>query len=355
MKNKYLLFYLFVLLEILLSNCYAFTVDKIVVFGDSLSDNGNLFTLTSNAKKVIPDAPIIPKNPPYYDGRFSNGPVWVEILAQKLNVPLEDYAYGGAWAESIIDSKQLIPSGLGLQVVSYLVSALTDYHKENHLYIIWSGANDYMHGRYNGKGHPDIDYPTTNTVKIIQEQLNWLIYYGAKNILILNLPDLTNTPEVSLKGSEFALMVGDLIREHNKKLSHMIAEERIKHPNVLFVSIDVENDFNDIVTYPEKYNLKNVTDPCYDGSYSLSHHKISGEIEAAKKANIDIINNRFLELAYLNSLSANAGQKPCLNPDEYLFWDKVHPTRIIHQMISTLTYRKLLENGVTVLDNPKQV
>src|SRR4051812_23986271 len=40
-------------------------------FGDSLSDNGNLYALTSRTQ---------PASPPYYQGRFSNGPTFVELL-----------------------------------------------------------------------------------------------------------------------------------------------------------------------------------------------------------------------------------------------------------------------------------
>src|SRR5437588_8056906 len=76
-----------ILLAIAFSASPAANADKyrrLVVFGDSLSDNGNLFALTG-----FPPAP-------YYMGRFSNGPVWVEDLAQYLDVPLDDYAFGGA-------------------------------------------------------------------------------------------------------------------------------------------------------------------------------------------------------------------------------------------------------------------
>src|SRR5215475_11575436 len=65
----------------------ATTLTKLVVFGDSLSDTGNLFAATFGA---------VPPSPPYFQGRFSNGPVWVDALARKLTLPVENFAIGGA-------------------------------------------------------------------------------------------------------------------------------------------------------------------------------------------------------------------------------------------------------------------
>jgi phospholipase/lecithinase/hemolysin len=67
----------------------AFAYSQIVAFGDSLSDNGNMFALTEGTVYETP-------SPPYYEGRFSNGPVWVDYLAQDLGIDLVNMAYGGA-------------------------------------------------------------------------------------------------------------------------------------------------------------------------------------------------------------------------------------------------------------------
>ena len=45
--------------------------DNIIVFGDSLSDTGNAFEATGHGE---------PPSTPYFDGRFSNGPVWVQAV-----------------------------------------------------------------------------------------------------------------------------------------------------------------------------------------------------------------------------------------------------------------------------------
>src|SRR5689334_18901018 len=62
----------------------ASPITSVVVYGDSLSDNGNLFAAVG-----FPP-------PPYFHGRFSDGPVAVEQLAASLGVPLFDFAVGGA-------------------------------------------------------------------------------------------------------------------------------------------------------------------------------------------------------------------------------------------------------------------
>ena len=65
----------------------ADTFSSVVVFGDSLSDNGNAYKASGFT---------IPPDPPYYMGRRSNGPVAVEQFASLLGVPLADFAFLGA-------------------------------------------------------------------------------------------------------------------------------------------------------------------------------------------------------------------------------------------------------------------
>jgi len=64
----------------------------IKAFGDSTCDNGNgTYTLLNHT---------YPPSPPYYNGRFSNGPVFMEYLSNILNATLYDYAYGGATSDN---------------------------------------------------------------------------------------------------------------------------------------------------------------------------------------------------------------------------------------------------------------
>ena len=68
--------------------------DNLYVFGDSYCDVGNILAVTGGAQPAAP----------YYNGRFSNGPIWLDHVAGFLGLPLKaselggtDYAFGGAW------------------------------------------------------------------------------------------------------------------------------------------------------------------------------------------------------------------------------------------------------------------
>lgn len=318
--------------------------DRVIVFGDSLSDNGNIFSLTSKAHKVIPMVPVIPKNPPYYKGRFSNGPVWIDDLALALDVPLDDYAYGGSWAEPLRDSKLLIPFSLGNQVNYYLVANVTDRHKENHLYVIWSGGNDYVQGR------DDADYATDETIDSIRNNLEWLVYYGARTVMVLNLPDLSLVPEVRTENPDKIQNVSQLVQMHNAKLAKMIKEEQDKYPEAKIIYGDITSYFDDAYHNPQKYNIKNVAEACYGGDYYLQGINSlidQDELAAAKKENINIMQTPSFRNAYITAKLADAGVEPCVNPDEYMFWDHIHPTRVLHHLMALDAKTILDKNGLT--------
>jgi outer membrane lipase/esterase len=61
-------------------------VNRIVAFGDSYADDGNLFELLG-----------IPRPAVYANGRFSNGTNFVDTMALLLNAPVSNFAIGGAF------------------------------------------------------------------------------------------------------------------------------------------------------------------------------------------------------------------------------------------------------------------
>ena len=152
---------------------------SIVVFGDSLSDNGNLYNATFG---------LAPSSPPYYNGRFSNGPVSVEQLAAQLNAPLLDFAFGGATTGigNIVDGgTQTTPGAFGLPGIAAELAGATVPAAllPTSLFIVWGGADDFESG-----GSP---LTAANNIDSIVRSLE---LEGATNILVPNLPDLGETP-----------------------------------------------------------------------------------------------------------------------------------------------------------------
>lgn len=133
-------------------------------FGDSLTDTGAFNFL---APEFCPPAP-------YFDCRFSNGPVWAELLADDLGASA-DTAYGGGtnWAIGGQRSDQI----LGGQVPAYLGTA-GGSADEDALYVIWGGGNDFL----------QVAADPAIAVENILNSITGLADAGASNFLIPNLP-----------------------------------------------------------------------------------------------------------------------------------------------------------------------
>ena len=112
-------------------------IDSLYVFGDSLVDTGNLFRATGG---TFP-SPLL-----YAQGRFSNGPLWVEDLSLNLGLPpnpVTNFAFGGS--SSGLGNAVLPTAPLpGLLGQVSLFAGLTPTADPKALYILSAGANDYL-------------------------------------------------------------------------------------------------------------------------------------------------------------------------------------------------------------------
>jgi thermolabile hemolysin len=245
----------------------SYKVSELYVFGDSLSDIGNVFRATGGT---------YPSSPPYYQGHYSNGPVWVEYLASKLAVSTgqtTNFAYGGATTGS---SANGVP-GLLTQIDSF-----TKVHTKanpNALYTLWAGANDYLNGS---------TVPTS--VKNLTGAIESLTTAGAKKILIANLPDLGKLP--ATRNSTLSDALSSLTQAHNRDLAASVNELKPKlGPDVQIIMLDVYSMYQDAIANPAKFGFKNVTSSCL------------------------------------------ANSVVCSSPSEFLFWDEIHPTTATHQAL----------------------
>ena len=113
---------------------------SVIVYGDSLSDNGNLYAATGG---TVP-------GPPYWQGRVSNGPVAVEDLAANLGAPLHDFAWAGATTGLGNLADNGTPTNLGTSGAPGMVSQFIATSGSigplapSSLFVIWGGPNDFL-------------------------------------------------------------------------------------------------------------------------------------------------------------------------------------------------------------------
>ncbi len=147
----------------------AYAYSSVLSFGDSLSDNGQYYS--------VPTYGAVGNNNPYDQfgfQRFSNGPVWVEYLAQDLGASLLDMAYGGATSGLDNPSAGLTFTGLQWQVGVY--NSVFGNVADDTLITISAGGNDMFN-----------NLNATQAAFNIAGAISYLISIGADDFMVMNL------------------------------------------------------------------------------------------------------------------------------------------------------------------------
>ena len=246
----------------------------VVVYGDSLSDNGNLYGVVGQP------------GPPWYAvGRASNGPLAVEDLAAKLGTPLFDYAFGGATTGigNHLDggNPTHIVSLPGMQTMFLSTELGIKPLAPTALFVVWGGPDDFLSPSPLDAGDPLAI--ANRAVGDIVGIVNGLIADGAKNILVPGLPDLGLTPY--LQNPAFSALTDYF---NGQLLSQLPAG--VKY-------FDTAGLMRQMVLNPGAYGLTNVTDACTDAATYV-----------------------------------------CSNPNQYMFYDDFHPSARVHQIAADALY-----------------
>ena len=237
-----------ILLAAATSVANASSFSSIVVYGDSLSDNGNLFAATGGL------APA----PPYVDGEFSNGPVAVQQLATLLNTPLADFAFGGATTGIGNIGDGGTPTSFGILHLPGMQTELAGSAGlvppaiiPSSLFIVWGGADDFesLSSPTVVQSEAAAEAAATNIDGLVAA----LQTEGATNILVPNLPNLGLTPEFNGDAAAIAYS------------STFDAALAVTLPSgaTLF---DTNALFNEILASPNTYGFTNTTTPCISAS-----------------------------------------------------------------------------------------
>lgn len=280
---------------------------SITIFGDSLSDPGNIPVFFGIAYPP----------PPYYQNQFSNGPIYAKYLDSLFGIsaPVNDFAIGGAMtgAGNIgglpgNPSIGLPNAGIDGEITYYLQSNPTP--GKNDLFFVWGGANNYLNtvGTFAGlglSGRKLTQYltsptgPVTVAVSNLVTDVTRLAGIGVKNFVVPNLPDLGDTPKLNGDPTTKA-QGGQLTNVHNRTLAAAMGElQQQLHVNITIV--DIGAIFRDIVADPAKYGVdpNHITDQCILNAACVAQHK------------------------------------------NYLFWDDVHPTGLLQQELSNAFFASL--------------
>lgn len=285
--------------------------DRIVAFGSSLSDTGNSFywlSLPENQACGIPvtkppytslDSLLIPEGPYDIGGRryaFSNGPIWLEGFARYLalarsarpafasnNKLFTNYSVGGARAIAKFPCRVNLPE----QVQNYFL----DYRRtsDNTLVTLEFGANDVKDALFAAAQQQDPMPYIDSAVKSIYAAMNSLYSHGARRFMVMNVPDLGKTPAVRMVGASGSATI--LTNVFNNSLLAVLKNIQ-KLPGSKVKVLDVNKKFDDIAQRAPDYGFSNSKDPCI------------------------------------------RPKQQCSNPDAYIFWDGIHPTRALHALIA---------------------
>jgi phospholipase/lecithinase/hemolysin len=278
----------------------------IVVFGTSLSDSGNAFTL-HGAQSAPPDFmlnPLLIPSAPYANGghHFSNGPTWIEQYARSIGLgdsvqaalattdaAVTNYAAGAARAYD--DGNNF---NLTRQVDTFLqrTGGVASSHA---LYVIEMGSNDirdafalYATG---SNGGPILSMALGSIAGNIQK----LYVAGAREFLVWTPPNVALTPAVRSLGSAAGGLATQLTYAFNAGLGQVIAQLTLGLPGSSFTRLDAFQLLNTIVSTPVTFELTNVTTAC---------------------------------------VTPNVAPFDCSDPGEFLFWDGIHPTRAGHAILA---------------------
>jgi len=313
---------------------------NIYVLGDSLSDQGNLYAATLPGGPGSVPCPSsdpqclvlsnantgLPANDHYYQGRFSNGLVYTDILTQRLGLTLtpsssggNNFAYGGARTNyNRVESSAPIPSpgpfpqggapwSLNLERQAFQARNIND---PNGLYVVWSGSNDIGDLILPVATHAltfsqAVAQMQTVVVQGIKGVIDDFVAAGAQHILVPNIPDLGKVPNVLIYPLPVQQLATLLTSTYNALLDDMLDT----FVGVNISGVDIFSLMQQVAADPTMYGFTNATAACYSGFVVP---------DIAGTATV------------------------CSDPSSYAFWDSLHPTTAFHALLADRFYQAVV-------------
>ncbi len=308
------------LLTVAASSTRASQFSGIIAFGDSLSDRGNTvaeFGFLLNGTDSY--------NSNFYaDGRWSNGPTWIEVVNDQLGNGTwarnngnalstgTNFAWGGSTSGSGRTNGVL--ANLQTQILSYRLNAVVGpliSSPGSRLFAIWSGGNDVINA-VQGDSSVDVDALSTTMANNIAQAITTLYDLGGRQFIVPNLPDLAQKPNY-LTNNSFARQSRAIVKAFNAKLATQFANLRADLPGITIHAFDTFGILNEIFASPRQFGFTSIDLPAY-------------------------VSDRSLPLrGYVRPLA-----------DDYLFWDTTHPTQLGHSILGINALQLIAGGGPTL-------
>ena len=277
------------------------------VFGDSLSDRGNLAEAFNTP---FPD-------PPSFHYSFTNGPVAVSLVANSFGLTADlslwlnnfnddnklfpdGYQPGTNYAVGDATANHMAPGGLGGinlpdQVQAYLghVKGVADVDA---LYTVFIGGNDVKDAsRPGGGGTAALLDGVADEIAAIND----LIGAGAHNFLVINVPNVGAIPLFAQEHPDEAAAATANTILYN----HTLATSLSGLSGLDLTTFDLFSYEQAILAHAGRFGITNITDPCYTKA------PLATDTSTACGPNAE-------------------------NIDQFAYWNDVHPTKQVHALLA---------------------
>jgi outer membrane lipase/esterase len=266
--------------------------NSVTVFGDSITDSGNIPALSGNFDET--------PSPPYFNGRFSNGPVFVELFPDFVGVGpdhVRNFAIGGATFGDITisailgDNPAIAQQGVASQVRAFVASG--ERLGRLDLVQLNGGNNDF--GAVLLTSAPesfeaDLIAAADKAGADFGQSVRALQGIGASQFLVQTTLSVQGIPNFN----DPAILAADALYVPRLNANLVAEMNRAARKGDIFYVLDTRTIVLDALANPAKYGYADVTTPCLD-------------FEAGTV---------------------------CTDDATRLWWDGQHPTRRGHEMLA---------------------
>jgi phospholipase/lecithinase/hemolysin len=289
----------------------AQTIQRIVFFGDSLSDSGNNYIFTGESTR----RPFPLESTFSYDiggHHYSNGATWAEQVSSALHLlnsgkpslrhpgVFTNYAVGEARGRP---GSPIFPNFDLTTQVAHFLSDFKGQAPANTLFVIWIGGTDIQ----DALNALSVDPSGATSTVILEDALaaigtniEALYGTGAREFLIVSVPDLGKTPLARYLGTHenplIPLLASQLTGEFDLGLQAGTAPFAGLPGMKYFHFFEVNALLDQAIASPGSFGLTDVVDSC-TVPFVMAH-------------------------------------AICTDPGSYLFWDGTHPTTAGHAIVA---------------------